>query len=452
MSGQTLPVGEVPETRFAVLGEDRIAYQAFGEGDVDLLYAPSGGEAMELRWDWPSYASFLHRLGTKARVVMFDRRGSGSSDLPSGETLPSRERWAEEARAVLDTVGSERAVIFGTADAGPTAILFAATHPTRTRALILANTSARFAAAPDYPSGIPEELLPLSTQFVQDNWGTEAMAEFAQPDAARDPAFRQWIAKAERLSLRPREARLNYQWEQATDVREVLSSVRVPTLVLHRKGAQPITIDAGRYLAEHIAGARFVEVPGNDLMFFTEPTAEGFNAIEEFLSGLHGTIEPDRALAAILFTDIVGSTERASALGDREWRNLLESHDVVARTIVEQHRGHLVKMTGDGMLATFDGPGRGIRCALALGNALRPLGLEIRAGLHTGEVELRGHDIAGIGVHIAARVLDAALPGEVFVSAAVPMLVAGSGLEFEDRGDHELKGIPGSWRLFAVEN
>jgi class 3 adenylate cyclase len=352
---------------------------------------------------------------------------------------------------VLDTVGSEKAVVLGAVDAGPTSIVFAATHPTRTRGLILANTTARYAAAPDYPWGIPEESLPLATQVVQDTWGTEATADFSMQDASRDPAFRRWVAKAQRLSLPPTRAKIHFQWEQATDVRQALSSVRVPTLVLHRQGAQPITIDAGRYLAQHIAGARFVELPGKDALLFTEPTAESLKAIEEFFSGLHGVPEPDRALASILFTDIVESTARASALGDREWRKLLETHDAVARTVVDQHRGQVVKMTGDGMLATFDGPGRAIRCALALGESLRPLGLEIRAGLHTGEVEVRERDIAGIGVHIAARVMDAASPGDLLVSQAVPMLVARSGIKFEDRGERELKGVPGAWRLYAVE-
>jgi class 3 adenylate cyclase len=440
---------QIPKTQYATLGEDRIAYQAFGEGDVDLVYAPTVGETIEVRWEWPSYATFLRRMASHARVIMFDRRGVGASDAPSGDILPSRERWADEARVVLDTVGSERAVILGLTDSGPNAILFAATHPARTKALILANTTARFAAAPDYPWGIPENLLPIATKFVQENWGTEAIVEY-QPDAGTDAAFRYWIAKAQRLSLTPRDASAQFYWEQKTDVRQILKSVRVPTLVLHRRGAQPVTVEQGRYLAEHIAGSRFVELPGNDLFLFTEPTAESFQAIEEFLDGLHGVVEPDRALAAILFTDIVGSTERASALGDREWRHLLETHDAVARTVVEQHRGRPVKTTGDGMLATFDGPGRAIRCAIALGDALRPLGLEIRAGLHTGEVEVMGADIAGIGVHIAARVMEAASAGEVVVSAAVPMLVAGSGFEFDDRGEHELKGIPGAWKLHAV--
>jgi class 3 adenylate cyclase len=253
------------------------------------------------------------------------------------------------------------------------------------------------------------------------------------------------------MYMTPREASRLIQFELSLDVREALALVRVPTLVLHREGMpQPLSPEHGRYLADRIEGARLALVPGSHGMIFTEPFADAVRHIEEFLGGLVGVPEPDRALAAILFTDIVGSTERASALGDREWRNLLESHDAVARTVVERHRGQLIKMTGDGMLATFDGPGRAIRCAMALGDTLRPLGLEIRAGLHTGEVEVRGTDIAGIGVHIASRVLACAPPGDLLVSAAVPMLVAGSGIEFEDRGEHELKGVPGSWQLYRA--
>jgi class 3 adenylate cyclase len=440
---------EVPETHYATLGEDRIAYQVFGEGEVDLLWVPASGDCIDLRWAWPSYADFLRRLGVQARVISFDRRGSGASDPPSAEALPSWERWADDARAVLDAVDSERAVIFGQLDSGPTAILFAASHPTRTQGLILGNTTARFTAAPGYPGGVSEEALAAASQFAKAAWGTEALAEFASPDAARDPGFRRFIALSCRMYMSPSEASALLRYQQSLDVRQALDSVRVPTLVIHREGIFPeMGVDQGRYLAEHTSAARFATVPGNDADLSTEPSAAILRHIEDFLSGLHGAPEPDRALAAILFTDIVGSTERASALGDHQWRNVLESHDVVARTVVEQHRGRLVKMTGDGMLATFDGPGRAIRCATALGDALRPLGLQIRAGLHTGEVEVRGTDIAGIGVHIAARVLACASPSELFVSAAVPMLVAGSGIEFEDRGEHELKGVPGSWRLY----
>jgi class 3 adenylate cyclase len=269
---------------------------------------------------------------------------------------------------------------------------------------------------------------------------------------ANDQAYRRWFARSQRLSLSPKAVVEMFRWEQSMDVREVLPSIGLPTLVLHRRNFKWISPEHGRYLADRIPDARFALVPGADGDLYNEPNAEILRVTEEFVGGLAGRSEPDRALAAILFTDIVGSTERASALGDREWRNLLDSHDIVGRTVVQQHRGRLVKTTGDGMLATFDGPGRAIRCALALRDALQPLGLEIRAGLHTGEVELRGEDIAGIGVHIAARVLELAGGGELLTSAAVPMLVAGSGFEFEDRGEHELRGVTGPWRLFAVQD
>jgi class 3 adenylate cyclase/alpha-beta hydrolase superfamily lysophospholipase len=436
------------------LGEDRVAYQVFGEGGVDVLWVPASGDGpIDLRWDWPPYAEFLHWLGGQARVISFDRRGAGASDPASGGALPLWEQWADDTRAVLDEVGSERAVVCGHADAGPATILFAASHPSRTRGLMLANTAARYIAAPDYPAGMPEEAIALGSKFVQDAWGTEDLAQRTTPDLVQhDPGFAGWFARGQRMYMSPREARRVMQFQLSLDVRDALALVRVPTLVLHREGIEfGLPVDHARYLAEHITGARLAIVPGKDGFIFTEPAADARRAIEEFLGGLTHVIEPDRALAAILFTDIVGSTATASALGDRQWRNLLETHDAVARTIVGQHRGRVVNTTGDGILATFDGPGRAIRCALALGEALRPLGLVIRAGLHTGEVEVRGSDIAGVGVHIAARVMDAASPGDLLVSPAVPMLVAGSGIDFEDRGEHELTGIPGSWRLFAVE-
>jgi len=439
-----VPADEIPETRFATLGEDRIAYQVFGQGDVDLLYVSATGDPIDLRWDWPAYGQFLRRLASRARVVMFDRRGSGSSDAPTGESLPSWERWADEARAVLDAVESERAVLFGSADGGPVAVLFAATHPRRARGLILANT---FAFGPDEwedaaASGI--------TTYVQQAWGTRALVEFTMPDAARDPEFVRYWARSNRLSFRPRDATQLIEWERTMDVRDVLGSVRAPTLVLHREHFSAIAVERGRDLADRIPGARFEVVPGRDGLLFSEPSSDALRHIDEFLGALRGPTESDRALAAILFTDIVGSTQRAATLGDRAWRDVIESHDVIARSVVEQHRGRVVKTTGDGVLATFDGPGRAIRCALALGDALRPLGLEICAGLHTGEVEVLADDIAGIAVHIASRVLSAAEPGEVLVSATVPMLVTGAGFEFDDRGERELKGVPGTWRLYAV--
>jgi class 3 adenylate cyclase len=440
-------VDEVPETQFAQLGEDRIAYQVFGEGDIDLLYAGATGDALDLRWEWPAYGEFLRRLAARARVIMFDRRGSGSSDDVSGEALPGWERWADEAQAVLDAVASERTVLFGLADGGPVAVLFAASHPTRSEALILASTSAYFGEA-DLNVGTSLISAQEATAFVTQAWGTRAMAEFTNPDAARDPAFVRWFARSNRLAYNPRDAGTMFIEDALIDVRDVLSSVLVPTLVLHREDCQAIAVDGGRYLAEHIAGAQLVVMAGRDAYLFTEPAATSH--IEHFLGALRGPRDSDRALAAILFTDFVGSTRQLSNLGDAAWRNLLDSHDLIARTVVEQHSGRLIKTTGDGILATFDGPGRAIRCATALRDALRPLGIAIRAGLHTGEVEIRDRDIAGIAVHIASRVLDSAVAGEVLVSAAVPMLVAGAGFEFDDRGHHELKGIDGTWQLFSV--
>ena len=451
-------VDEGPETQFAWLGEDRIAFQVFGDGEVDLLYVSASGDPVDLRWNWPPYAHFLRRLGTVARVVTFDPRGLGSSDRPSGDPLPSWERWVDDARAVLDTAGSERAVLFGVGNHGPIAALFAASHPTRTRGLILANAMASASESEATDTAIrwdPRMRDRTATQeFITQAWGTSALVDFANPDAARDPAFVRWCLRSYRLGYSPRDASEIYGWEAQMDIRNTLPSVRVPTLVLHRENCQAVPLDNGRYLAAHIPEAQLVVLPGRDINLFTEPTEPGLEHIEEFLHGLHGPSESDRALAAILFTDMVGSTEQLSAAGDRAWRNLLDSHDVVARTVVEQHRGRLVRTTvttGDGILATFDGPGRAIRCALALADALRPLGIQIRAGLHTGEVENREDDIAGIAVHIAARVLDAAGANELMVSAAVPMLVAGSGFTFDDRGEHELKGVPGTWQLYAVK-
>jgi len=441
---------QIPETRFTRVGEDRIAYQVLGEGSIDLVYLPSSQECIDLIWDYPPYARFLRRLASFSRLITFDRRGAGASDA-AADGLAAWESWADDAGAVLDTVGSERAALLGQADGGPTAVLFAATRPERTRALILFNSSARFLRDDDYPFGLDQGDADATQRFLIDAWGTSAMASLT-PQLSGNPDYVRYLTRSQRLTKRPRDAAAYFHWVQQTDVREVLPSVRAPTMILHRKGAPWVTLDQGRYLAEHIQGARFVPLEGAQSIVCEEPHDDVLEYIEEFVRGLGGTRESDRALAAILYTDIVSSTERVSAMGDREWRNLLDTHDAVARTIVEQHRGKIVKTTGDGILATFDGPGRAIRCAIALRDALQPLGLEIRAGLHTGEVEIRGTDIAGIAAHIAARVLHSAQPGDLLVSAAVPMLVAGSGFEFADRGDHELKGLPGSWQLFAVEN
>jgi pimeloyl-ACP methyl ester carboxylesterase len=444
-------MAEVPETRFAKLGNDRIAYQVVGEGPPDLLWLTGLGEPIDARWEFPPCASFIRRLASFSRLIMLDRRGVGASDPASSEALPRWEGWADDAMAVLDAVGSERATIMGASQGGPAAIMFAATRPERTQALILVNTVGRIAQADDYPWGITPEELEAAADFVAEHWGTEAAASFGNPGQANNPVFRRWMAKMARLACSGREMATYMRQDSPTDVRQVLPSIQVPTLVLHRNDTPFFTVDQGRYLAEHIPGARFVSVPGADIAIYTKPNAQILAEIEEFITGGGPSAGTDRALAAVLFTDIVGSTERAAALGDRRWTSLLGSHDVVAQAIIDQHGGRLVKLTGDGVLATFDGPGRAIRCGFALRDALDPLGITIRAGLHTGEVELRGDDIGGIGVHVAGRVLEHAEPGELLVSAAVPLLVAGSGVEFEDRGEYELKGVPETWRLYAVE-
>jgi class 3 adenylate cyclase len=443
-------VADAPETKFARLGEDRIAYQVIGEGSVDLVYMPGSGEVVDTIWDYPSSAAFLRRLASFSRLIMFDRRGAGASDVASAGGLADWEMWADDARAVLDAVGSGRAAILAQGDGGPIGVLFAATRPERTSAVVLFTSTARFLWDTDYPWGLSESDVDAQVARMDESWGTEALAQFLLRQEHADPDLVRWRAKSQRMTWSPRAAATYYRWAQRLDVREVLPSIHAPTLVLHRRDSPLITIDHGRYLAQHIPGARFVPLDGANLRIYAEPHADVVGQIEQFLAGLAGPVDLDRTLAAVLFTDIVGSTRHAAMMGDARWRNLLDSHDAVARTLIDQHRGHLVKLTGDGVLARFDGPGRAIRCALALLGALGPLGIEVRAGVHAGEVELRGDDLFGIAVHIAQRVQSLAEPGEVLVSETVPRLVTGSGIEFADRGERELKGVPGAWRLFAV--
>jgi class 3 adenylate cyclase/pimeloyl-ACP methyl ester carboxylesterase len=398
-----------------------------------------------------SYASLLGRLASFSRLIMFDRRGTGASNSVPLDALPGWEEWADDARAVMDATGSERAAIFGNGDAARVAMLFAATQPERTQALVVFNGSARRFSEPEVPGGLSEAETVALSAFVEDVWGSEALAKVSSPDLANDRNYARWLAKTTRMACSPREAAAYIAATGRVDIQAMLPAIRVHTLVLHRRDNVRVPLDNGQYLADHIPDARLVVVPGNGVHPYMKPTSQILEEIEGFLTGVPPSKDADRALAAILFTDIVSSTERAAALGDRRWRNILETHLGLCRTIVDEHRGRVVKATGDGVLATFDGPGRAIRCAFALGEAVRPLGVEIRAGLHTGEVEVIGEDVGGIAVHIAARVMAEAGPGELLVSGVVPPLVAGSGIEFEDRSEHELKGVPGTWRLFAVE-
>ena len=440
---------EQPETRYARLGGADIAYQVIGDGPVDLVYC-RGTQHLELLWEHPASAEFLRGLASFGRLVLFDRRGWGASD-PFPDGAPTWEGWADDLAAVLDAVGSERAALFGEMDAGPIFTLFAASRPERTRALVLGNTSARELADVDYPIGRSVEDLDAMVEMLEQTWGSPGLIAASIPSRAGDPEFLRWAAKVRRASATPRSAAAQhrYMWEQM-DVRSVLPLIGVPTLVLHNTWNRIVPVEHGRYLASHIEGAVAVEYASDDAFFYADRPGPVIDEVAHFLTGDPIPIEVDRVLTTVLFTDIVGSTEQVSAVGDHRWRNLLDAHDSVARTVVERHRGRVVKLIGDGVLATFDGPGRAIRCALALRTALAALGIEVRAGLHSGEVERRGDDIGGIGVHVAARVLAHAGPNEVLASGALPLLVAGSGIEFDDRGEHLLRGVPGSWRLFAV--
>ncbi|MGH9185459.1 MAG: adenylate/guanylate cyclase domain-containing protein [Acidimicrobiales bacterium] len=439
-----------PETQYAQGRDGLLAYQVVGQGPVDLVFLSGVTSHVDLRWDTPANDHFLRRLASFSRVIAFDRRGTGASDRLASDVLPTWEEWAEDLTVVVDAAGSKSAVIFGVLDGGPMAMVFAATHPDRTTALVLGNTTARYLAAEDYACGVSPEAAEGLVQAVEDGWGSADFAVMASPSLRGDVSGAAWFAKYMRASSSPKAAAAQLRSVFQLDVRDALPSIRVPTLVLHRRSFPLVGVDHGRYLAEHIVDATFVELPGSDSMFFSDGDVVA-DAIEEFLTGVRPRRDPDRVLATVLFTDLVDSTRRAVAAGDHAWRGVLDQHDAMSRAEVDQHRGRLVKATGDGIVATFDSPGRAIYCALALRHRLKAVGLEMRAGLHTCEVELRGDDIGGIGVHTSARVQACAGSGEVLVSRTVVDLVAGSNIAFEDRGEHELKGVPGTWRLFAVQ-
>jgi class 3 adenylate cyclase len=439
-----------PETKYAWLGDDRIAYQVLGQGPPDLVITRGGWGHLDMVWEDPGFTLFLRSLASFSRLILFDRRGMGASDPLPPDSLPPWESYAEELVAVLDAVGSEQAAILAELDGGPLALFFAGTRPDRTSALILANTAAKFVAADDYPIGIPAEVgEALLAQFDQ-GWGTDALLEVLLPSRAGDERFRRWFAKTQRAMASPKAAQPLLRTMLAADVRTVLPLIHAPTLVLHRRELPFLSVEHARYLAEHIPNAKLVELPGADAPLMWEEPQLALDLIEEFLVGVRRPAEPTRVLATVLFTDIVDSTKLASRLGDRRWRELLNTHDEVARQLVEEFNGRLVHTTGDGILATFDGPGRGIGCAAALRDQLVGIGLHIRAGLHTGEVELRGDDVGGIAVHIAARVMAAAGPGEIFTSRTVRDLIVGSDISLEDRGTRPLKGVEGTWELFTV--
>ena len=435
---------------YARVGEDRVAYQVLGDGP-DLVLTLGAFGHVDLQWEDPATALFLRRLASFSRLILFDRRGTGASDPLPEHLPPPWETYAEEVAAVMDATGSDQAALMATtAEAGPMALFFAATRPERTSALILGNASARYVAADDYPIGFPPERAEAIISRVEDTWGTAEPVATAIPSRAGDERFRRWVARMQRSMASPRTAHTVLRALFEVDVRSLLPLIQAPTLVLHRRDFALLPIEHGRYLAEHIPNARLVELPGADGPLTWETPELTLDLVEEFLTGVRRTVPTSRVLATVLFTDIVASTERASELGDRRWRELLEVHDDLGRRLVEQWGGRVVKSTGDGLLATFDGPGRAIACSVALREQLGDIDLQIRAGLHAGEVEVRGDDVGGIAVHIAARILGEAAPGEILVSRTVRDLVAGSDRALADRGSRRLKGVEGDWQLFAV--
>lgn len=437
-----------PGTRYARSGDVNIAYQVIGEGPLDLVYVMGWVTNLEAFWQEPSVARFFQRLASFSRLILFDKRGTGLSDRVPIKELPTLEQRMDDVRAVMDAAGSDRAALFGVSEGGPMSVLFAATYPQRTSALVLYGSYAKRLRDPDYPWAPTRDERQRWYDLLGQGWGGVVDIGTMAPNA--DPHFREWWARYLRMSASPGAALALGRMNAEIDIREVLPSIRVPTLILHRTGDLDMDVGGARYMASKIAGAKYIELPGDDHLPFVGDQEAILDEIEEFLTGARQHADLDRVLATVLFTDMVGSTERSAALGDKRWRDLLEAHNRVMREELDRFRGREVDTAGDGFLATFDGPARAIRCACAMRNELARLGIEIRAGLHTGECELVGDKVRGISVHVGSRVASLARPGEVLVSSTVRDLVAGSGLEFEDRGVHTLRGVPGEWRLFAV--
>jgi pimeloyl-ACP methyl ester carboxylesterase len=441
----------IPETHYTKAGDGaHIAYQVTGAGPLDVVMVPGFVSHVELAWDMPFYASMLRRVGSFARVVSFDKRGTGLSDRTA--EVPTLEQRMDDMRSVMEAVGVERVALWGISEGGPMALLFAATYPDRTASLVLQGSFARIAQAPDHQFGFPPEPMAAFIPEFEQRWGTgEVLANYYFPSAADEPGMRERFARWERNGASPGAMVAVLEMIGAIDVRPILPTISVPTLVVHCAGDLAVPVEHGRHLAEHIPGARYIELPGDDHLTIREGDHGVFDDIEEFLTGSRPEPPIDRVLKTVLFTDIVKSTERAVSLGDRRWHELLDAHDAAVRRELDHFRGQEVTTTGDGFLACFDGPARAIRCALAITIRARSLGIEVRAGLHTGECETRGNDLAGIAVHIAARVAALAQAGEVLCSRTVTDLVAGSGIGFVDRGVHSLKGVPGTWQTFAVQ-
>ncbi len=444
---------DVPTTRWAKSGPVNIAYQVLGSGPLDLVYAPGFCSDVELAWEWPPLARFYRALGSFARVIVFDRRGTGMSDPVSDQVIPTPEARMDDVRAVMDAAYSERAALVGVSEAAPLCALFAATYPERTQALICWSGYPRSAATEGFAIGASPEELEKTAAAIAECWGRDTfgdrMAEAYAPTSAPDPAFRAWFRRYLRRAATPGAAVLIDKMAAELDVRDVLASIHVPTLVMHR--TEDGNRELSRYLAQHIEAAELVELAGSDHLPWSGDQDSVIGEIEQFLTGFRSPPDRDRVLATVLFTDLVGSTEQAAALGDRRWADTLQGHHNFVRSELARFDGREVDTAGDGFLATFDGPARAIRCAAGILSGSEAQGLQVRAGLHTGECELVEGAVRGIAVHTGARVAALAQPGEVLISSTVRDLVAGSGLAFDDRGVHALKGVPGEWRLYALQ-
>ena len=438
-------------TRYAKSGSLNVAYQVVGEGPRDLVYVPGWISNVEAVWEEPSMARFLNRLASFSRLILFDKRGTGMSDPVAPDALPTLEERMDDVRAVMDAVGSEKATLLGHSDGGNMSILFSATYPGRTEGLILVSSYAKRIRSDEYPwapssKDRADELVEVERTFGD----PDALPSWLAPSRMHDEAFRNWVAKYFRLSSSPKAAAHLLAMNTEIDTTPVLGSVQVPTLCLYKTEDADVNVEEGRWIASQIPDAKFVELPGGDHLLNASGSDLILDEIEEFVTGYRTSPEPERVLATVLFTDIVGSTEQAAHLGDSSWRTLLDRHNGVVHAEVERFRGRVVGTQGDGVLATFDGPARAISAARSISAAVRPLGIEVRAGLHTGEIEIVGDDVAGLAVHIGARVAALARPSEVLVSRTVKDLVAGSGIEFADRGVQALKGVPDEWQLYAA--
>jgi pimeloyl-ACP methyl ester carboxylesterase len=437
-----------PQTRYAKSGRISIAYQVFGSGPLDLVFVPGWISHLEFSWEQPEYARFLTGLGSFARVIMFDKRGTGLSDRDAG--LPSLEERMDDVRAVMDTVGIERAAVVGASEGGNMSMLFAATYPERVSALVLCGCFAKRIWSHDYPWAPRPEERQRWFDMLEQGWGGVTDLETLAPSRSDDAAFADWWATFLRMGASPSAALSLARSNTQIDVRHVLPAIRVPTLVLHCRNDRDVKFAEGEYIASRIPGARFVALAGQDHLVWAGDQEVLLDEIQQFLTGARGERDIDRALTTILFTDIVGSTRRAVEVGDRNWHETLGQHHALVRAELARFRGHEINTAGDAFVASFDGPARSIRCALAIRDAVRSLGIEIRAGIHTGECHVEGQTLSGIALHIGARVCALGNAGDVLVSRTVKDLVAGAGISFEERGTHVLKGVPDEWTIFSV--